>query len=369
MTEKIKRDYYEILGVSKNATPEEIKAAYRRLAKKFHPDMNPDNKQESTEKFKEISEAYEVLMDPEKRSLYDKYGHEGVSGKFRGGDFSWEDFSHFGDIEDIFGDFLRGSIFDIFGEGTTRRRTRVGEPGGDIKVVIPLTLNEIATGTEKEIKLKKFVKCNACNGTGGKLQTCPNCNGTGEIRRAQRSFLGEFITRTTCPTCRGDGQIVKEPCRICHGEGRVKEERKIKIKIPSGVSTGNYITLRGEGHQGRRNGPPGNVIVLFEEKLDEKFKRDGLDIRTKIFITFKIAVLGGEVEIPTLNGKKKISIQPGLQSGSILRFKGEGIKNIEGTRIGDLLVEVNVYVPKKINSRAKSLIEELDKIIEKPDKN
>uniref|UniRef100_A0A7C4YF96 Chaperone protein DnaJ n=1 Tax=candidate division WOR-3 bacterium TaxID=2052148 RepID=A0A7C4YF96_UNCW3 len=364
MTEKVKKDYYEILGVPRNATQEEIKAAYRRLAKKYHPDMNPDNKEEATEKFKEISEAYEVLMDPEKRALYDKYGHDGLSGAFKSGNFTWEDFSHFSDIEDIFSDFFGGSIFDIFGERT--RRTRKGEPGGNIKVVIPLTLKEIATGTEKEIKLKKFVKCDVCNGTGGKLEICPNCNGKGEIRRRERSFFGEFISRTTCPTCRGTGEIIKEPCKVCHGEGRIKEERKIKIKIPSGVSAGNYITLRGEGHYGRRGGTPGDIIVLFEEKEDDTFKRDGLDIKSKVFISFKTATLGGEIEIPTLNGKKKIQIQPGIQSGSLLRFRGEGIRNVEGSKTGDLIIEIQVYVPKKISPKARKIIEELDTLIEQP---
>ena len=306
-----KRDYYEILGVPRNASPEEIKKAYRRLAKKYHPDLNPDNKEEATEKFKEISEAYEVLMDPEKRALYDRYGHEGLSGAFKQGNFTWEDFTHFSDLEDIFGDlFGGGSLFDFFfgtrrrGERREYRRRPQGEPGGNIKVVVPLTLKEIAEGVTKEIKLRKYVVCPHCNGTGGKTETCPTCGGTGQIRRTQRHIFGEFVSVSTCPTCRGSGEIVKEPCKYCHGEGRIKKEKKIKVKIPPGVSKGNYITLRGEGHAGRRGGPPGDIIVLIDEKKDNTFIRDGFNIILNLPISFKTAVLGGDVEIPTLNEEK-----------------------------------------------------------------
>ncbi|RKZ19799.1 molecular chaperone DnaJ [bacterium] len=368
-----KRDYYEILGVPRNASPEEIKKAYRRLAKKYHPDLNPDNKEEATEKFKEISEAYEVLMDPEKRALYDRYGHEGLSGAFKQGNFTWEDFTHFSDLEDIFGDlFGGGSLFDFFfgtrrrGERREYRRRPQGEPGGNIKVVVPLTLKEIAEGVTKEIKLRKYVVCPHCNGTGGKTETCPTCGGTGQIRRTQRHIFGEFVSVSTCPTCRGSGEIVKEPCKYCHGEGRIKKEKKIKVKIPPGVSKGNYITLRGEGHAGRRGGPPGDIIVLIDEKKDNTFIRDGFNIILNLPISFKTAVLGGDVEIPTLNGRKTIHIPPGTQSGHRIHLKGEGIKFMNGYGRGDLIVQVNVYTPRRVSGKAKKLLEELDSLLEKP---
>ena len=368
-----KRDYYEILGVPRNASPEEIKKAYRRLAKKYHPDLNPDNKEEATEKFKEISEAYEVLMDPEKRALYDRYGHEGLSGAFKQGNFTWEDFTHFSDLEDIFGDlFGGGSLFDFFfgtgrrGERREYRRRPQGEPGGNIKVVVPLTLKEIAEGVTKEIKLRKYVVCPHCNGTGGKTETCPTCGGTGQIRRTQRHIFGEFVSVSTCPTCRGSGEIVKEPCKYCHGEGRIKKEKKIKVKIPPGVSKGNYITLRGEGHAGRRGGPPGDIIVLIDEKKDNTFIRDGFNIILNLPISFKTAVLGGNVEIPTLNGRKTIHIPPGTQSGHRIHLKGEGIKFMNGYGRGDLIVQVNVYTPRRVTRKAKKLLEELDSLLEKP---
>jgi len=368
-----KRDYYEILGVPRNASPEEIKKAYRRLAKKYHPDLNPDNKEEATEKFKEISEAYEVLMDPEKRALYDRYGHEGLSGAFKQGNFTWEDFTHFSDLEDILGDlFGGGSLFDFFfgtgrrGERREDRRRPQGEPGGNIKVVVPLTLKEIAEGVTKEIKLRKYVVCPHCNGTGGKTEICPTCGGTGQIRRTQRHIFGEFVSVSTCPTCRGSGEIVKEPCKYCHGEGRIKKEKKIKVKIPPGVSKGNYITLRGEGHAGRRGGPPGDIIVLIDEKKDNTFIRDGFNIILNLPISFKTAVLGGDVEIPTLNGRKIIHIPPGTQSGHRIHLKGEGIKFMNGYGRGDLIVQVNVYTPRRVTRKAKKLLEELDSLLEKP---
>ena len=368
-----KRDYYEVLGVPRNASPEEIKKAYRRLAKKYHPDLNPDNKEEATEKFKEISEAYEVLMDPEKRALYDRYGHEGLSGAFKQGNFTWEDFTHFSDLEDILGDlFGGGSLFDFFfgtgrrGERREYRRRPQGEPGSNIKVVLPLTLREIAEGVTKEIKLRKYVVCPHCNGTGGKTEICPTCGGTGQVRRTQRHIFGEFVSVSTCPTCRGSGEIVKEPCKYCHGEGRIKKEKKIKVKIPPGVSKGNYITLRGEGHAGRRGGPPGDIIVLIDEKKDNTFIRDGFNIILNLPISFRTAVLGGDVEIPTLNGRKTIHIPPGTQSGHRIHLKGEGIKFMNGYGRGDLIVQVNVYTPRRVSGKAKKLLEELDSLLEKP---
>ncbi len=374
----MKKDYYETLGVSRDASPEEIKRAYRNLAKKYHPDVSPGNKEEATEKFKEISEAYEVLMDPNKRALYDQYGHEGVSGAFKQGNFTWQDFTHFSDIEDLFGDLFGGrggGLFDFFfGEGfggrtgTSQRRRATGEAGGNITVKLPLSLKEMTEGVEKEIRLKRFIRCPKCGGTGGKTATCPTCGGTGQVRKVQRSILGQFVSVTTCPTCRGTGVVIKEPCSYCHGEGRVKKEQKVKIRIPPGVAEGNYITLRGQGHAGPRGGPAGDIIVIIQEKKDSRFQRVGDDLIVKIPVSYKTLILGGEVEVPTLNSKRNLSIPAGTASGTKFRLRGEGITHLHSHGKGDIIVEVVLWTPRRISSKAKKLIEELDAVLGVPPK-
>ena len=365
-----KRDYYEVLGVPKNASSEEIKSAYRRLAKKYHPDLNPDNKKEAEKKFREVSEAYEVLMDPQKRRLYDQYGHEGISQTFREGNFTWDQFTHFSDIEDIFRNFfsgggLGGSIFDNFFGGSERRETSVirGRRGGNIKVKVNLTLKEIAEGTTKKIKLKKYVKCPRCNGTGGEFSTCPTCGGSGQVKRVSRSIFGEFVSVSTCPTCHGEGRVIKKMCPICQGEGRITKVQTISVKIPPGVSNGNFITLRGEGHSGIRGGPPGDVIVIINEKKDDTFQRIGDNIKVKIPISFTTAVLGGTIDVPTLNGNLKVKIPAGIQSGHQIILRGKGLPILNTYSRGNEIVELQVWTPKRVNKETKKILQELEKQI------
>ena len=359
-----KRDYYEILGVPRNASIEEIKSAYRKLAMKYHPDRNPGNK-EAEEKFKEATEAYEVLSDPEKRQRYDQYGHEGL----RSG-YDYHTYTSIDDIfsafSDIFGGF-GGSIFDeFFGTGTRSRRTRqvnIGERGSDLKIRLLLTLEEIATGTEKVIKLKKYIVCDVCNGSGAKAgsgyRTCPTCNGTGEIRHVSRSFFGQFINITTCSTCGGSGKVVAEKCPKCNGEGRTQGEETITIKIPAGVEDGNYIPLTGKGNAGKRGGPAGDLIVVIEEKKHEYFYRNKDDVYYELLISFPEAVLGTKIEIPTLYGKETIKIEPGTQPGTRIKLSGKGIPHLNQYGKGDQIVIVNVYVPTNLNSKEKALLKEL----------
>ncbi len=367
-----KRDYYEVLGVSKNASSDEIKAAYRRLAKKYHPDLNPNNKKEAEEKFREVSEAYEVLMDSQKRSLYDQYGHEGLSQTFREGNFTWDQFTHFSDLEDIFRDFFSGTGFgggggifeNIFG-GNERRTGGVlrGRRGGSIKIKVSLTLKEIAEGTTKKIKLKKYVKCPECNGTGGEFITCPTCGGRGQVKRVSRSIFGEFVSVSTCPTCHGEGKIIKKMCSACQGEGRIMKVQTISVKIPPGVSTGNFITLRGAGHIGTRGGPPGDIIVIINEKKDSIFERLGGDIKVKIPISFTSAVLGGSISVPTLNGNFKIKIPAGIQSGHQIILRGKGLPILNTYSRGNEIVELQVWTPKRVNKETKKILQELEKQI------
>ncbi len=354
-----KKDYYEILGVSRNATQEEIKEAYRRLARKYHPDMNPDNREEAREKFKEISEAYEVLSDPEKRRLYDMYGHEGVSRQFGPQGFTWEHFTHFDDLKDIFsdlGDFFGRGFFEEFFGIKRPRRTR--QAGGNIRIRISLSLEEIANGTKKEIMIQRWEKCNACNGEGGEVAVCPLCHGRGEVKKVSRSFFGQFVQVSTCPECYGTGRKVVKRCPVCGGEGRIKIKKRIVLDIPAGVSNGNYMTLRNEGHWGRDG--RGDIIVEFEEKPHSLFKRRGDDVMVTVPVSFAKAVLGGEIEVPTLNGNKKIKIPPGTQSGTIFRLKNMGIKHLERGGRGDELVKIVVHVPNNLSKREKEIIKELD---------
>lgn len=358
-----KRDYYEVLGVEKNSSKEDIKKAYRKLAMQYHPDRNPDDK-EAEEKFKEAAEAYEVLSNDEKKSKYDRFGHNGLRGGAEGFSNINDIFSHFSDI--FGGGFGGGSIFDDFfgGAGQTRGRKRgTGVPGSDLKVTLKLTLEEIATGTTKKIKIKKHLKCDVCNGTGAKggnsVKTCPVCNGSGEVRSVSRSVFGQFVNIQTCSNCDGEGSVVDDPCRNCSGDGRVYGESTIKINVPAGVSNGSYMTIRGEGNSGKRNGQSGNIIVIFEELQHEFFVRDGDNIIYELFLSYPEAVLGTEVEIPTLNGKAKLKIDAGTQPGKFLKMREKGIQHLNRHGAGDQLVKINIHVPAKVSSKEKELLKEL----------
>uniref|UniRef100_A0A7C6EHI2 Chaperone protein DnaJ n=1 Tax=candidate division WOR-3 bacterium TaxID=2052148 RepID=A0A7C6EHI2_UNCW3 len=355
----MKKDYYEILGISKNATPEEIKRAYRELAKKWHPDMNPNNKKEAEERFKEISEAYEVLMDPQKRQLYDNYGHEGVSQTFRGGGFSWDDFTHFDDLQDIFGNLFGGSIFEDF-FGTTSRTRATRHRGGDIKVVLKVSLEEIANSARKQFKVNRYEYCSSCSGRGGyDFTTCPQCGGKGQIRTQTRSFFGTFTSISTCPKCQGSGEIVKTPCAKCGGTGRIRVSRTVEISIPRGVSNGQYIVLRGEGHYGP--GGKGNIIVEFEEKPHEYYERRGDDLFIKVSAPYSTLMNGGTIEIPGLNGAHNVvKIPKGCGAPEIIKIKGKGMPRINGGN-GDLYVEIGLKPLSTYDRNLGKIIDELKK--------
>ncbi|MEO0225730.1 MAG: molecular chaperone DnaJ [candidate division WOR-3 bacterium] len=358
----MKKDYYEILGVPKGASEEEIKKAYRNLAKKYHPDLNPDNKKEAEEKFKEISEAYEVLMDPEKRRLYDQYGHEGVSQTFRTGGFTWEDFTHFTDLEDILGDFFGGSIFNSFFGRPTRRAT--SKRGGDIHLKLRVSLEEIYSGGLKTFKIDRYERCEECQGKGGTGEvTCVQCAGSGQIRTQTRSLFGFVTNIIPCPRCEGRGQIIKNPCRKCGGARRIKKTRTFEIKVPIGVASGQYISLRNEGHW--NIGGKGDVIVEFEEKEHPIFTRDNDRLIAQLFVPYSALVLGGEVEIETLGGREKIKIPGGTQSGEIIRVRGRGMPRLGGGK-GDLILEIIAQTLDKNNGKVKKILEDLMPFENKP---
>jgi len=352
----MKRDFYEVLGVSRDASPEDIKKAYRKLAMQFHPDKNPGDKN-AEEKFKEVSEAYEILKDPQKRQGFDRFGHSGGKGSFEG----------FGGFEFDLGDALRTFMSEGFGFGdffgTTGQRRRGQQRGADLQIRLKLTLEEIASGVEKKIKLKKYVTCQECNGTGAKKGsspvTCPYCKGTGEIRHASRSIFGQFINVVTCSQCQGEGSVNSDPCSICGGEGRVKAESPISVRIPSGVTTGNYLTIEGEGHIGPKNSSAGDVIIIIEEIEHEIFERHGDDILYELYLSISQVALGDQIEVPTLNGRAKLAIAPGTQSGKILRMKGKGISALNSNKKGDQLVRVVVWTPTKLSEKERKLFQQL----------
>ncbi|MBN2570888.1 MAG: molecular chaperone DnaJ [Ignavibacteriales bacterium] len=356
-----KRDYYEVLEVGKSATKEEIRKAYRKLAMKYHPDKNPGDA-ESDKKFKEATEAYEILSDDEKRKRYDQFGHTGVRG---GQDF--HDFSNINDIFSQFSDIFSGSsFFDDFFGGSSRgsRRRSQGIPGSNLRVSIDLTLEEIAQGVSKTIKIKKSNTCKACNGTGAKdtnsFKTCPVCNGTGELRQISRSIFGQVVNIVTCNNCNGTGKIISQPCKECHGEGRIVGESTIKINIPAGVYDNSYLTLRGQGNAGKMGGPAGDLIVVIKELPHKYFRRDSDNIIYDLWISFPQAVLGADVEVPTLNGKAKLKIEKGTVSGKYLKMSNKGIKHYDRMGFGDQLVKINIFVPQKLSAREKELLKELD---------
>ena len=354
-----KRDLYEVLGVSRNASQDEIKKAYRKLAIQYHPDKNPGDAS-AEEKFKEIAEAYAILSDQDKRARYDRFGHTATSGA---GDFGG--FSNIEDIFSAFGDIFGGGFGDIFGGGSRRRR-RASNRGGDLQIKLRLTLEEVATGITKKIKVKKYVSCDECNGSGAardsRAEQCPVCHGTGEMRHVTQSLFGQMINVTTCHRCNGKGTIISNPCRKCDGDGRITGQRNIEINIPAGVSSGNYIPLKGEGNVGKNNGPSGDLIVYIEEQKHEIFERVGNDVVMVLPVSYPQAVLGSSLEIPTLTGKAKINIPAGTQGGKILRMRNKGIPNVHGPGIGDQLVQVQVYIPTRLSVEEKNKIKELENI-------
>jgi molecular chaperone DnaJ len=352
------QDYYEILGVPRNADANDIKKAYRKLALQYHPDKNQGNKQ-AEEKFKELSEAYEVLKDPEKRRRYDQFGQSGLKGGFNG----------FGGFEFDLGDALRTfmsagfGFSDFFGTSSQARSRGARIRGGDLQIRLELTLEEIATGATKKIKLKRYVKCRDCDASGLKKgssqQNCPLCHGSGEIRQTSRTIFGQFINVTTCSQCGGEGRVIKDPCPTCYGEGRIKEDGTISVTIPAGVTAGNYINLRSEGHCGPRGGAAGDAIVLIEEKEHEFFERHNDDILYELYLSFSQIALGDEVEVPTLNGKARLSIASGTQSGKILRMRGKGIPHLNHSGKGDQLVRVLAWTPTKLSEQEKKIFYQL----------
>jgi molecular chaperone DnaJ len=352
-----KRDCYEVLGVSKGANQEEIKKAYRQMAMKFHPDRNPGN-HEAEEKFKEAAEAYEILTDPEKRERYDRYGHDGLRGGADG--FGGFDF----DLSDALRTFMGGfgGFGDFFGSSSQGSGP---EQGSDLQIHMELSLQEISTGVNKKIKIQKQTRCEPCGGTGAKsadsVKTCSVCRGSGQIRQVSRSFLGQFVNIAPCRACGGEGKIISDPCPTCHGTGRRKGEKSIDVHIPAGVAAGNYITLHGEGDAGPKGGPAGNVFILIKEKPDDRFERHGDDILMNLPISIPQAVLGDEVEVATLMGKAKLSIDPGTPSGKILRMRGKGIPHLHGGGRGDQLIHISVWIPPKISKQSHQMFEELAK--------
>ncbi len=354
-----KRDYYEILGLSKGAGEEDIKKAYRKLAIKYHPDKNPDDKS-AEEKFKEAAEAYEVLSSPEKRQRYDQFGHAGVGGAAGGGGFGGGGMN----MEDIFsqfGDIFGGGGFGGFGGGGRSGGRRVMR-GSNLRVKVKMNLKEVAKGVEKKLKVNKFVSCHTCKGSGaksGQLEVCRLCNGSGVQVRTQQTFLGAMQTQTTCSGCNGEGKTVKDKCKTCNGDGIVREEEVISINIPAGVAEGMQLSVSGKGNAAPRGGINGDLLVLIEEEEDPELKRDGNNLFYDSYVNFVDATLGTSIEVPLVEGKAKIKVEPGTQSGKVLRLKGKGLPDVNSYGTGDLLVNINVWTPQNLTPEEKKTLEGL----------
>ena len=372
-----KRDFYEVLGVSKSASADEIKKAYRKVAMQFHPDKNPGDKG-AEEKFKEAAEAYEVLSDADKKAQYDRFGHQafgpgrGNQGGYGGGMNMDDIFSQFGDI---FGDEGFGSFFG--GGGRRGGRTAgTGSRGSNLRVKLKMNFEEMAKGAQKTIKIKKYVRCTTCSGSGAKdknsVQTCGTCHGSGQVRRVQNTFLGQMQTVGTCPACNGDGTTISVKCTSCKGEGRVFGEETVTIDIPAGVYDGLQLSIQGKGNAGERGGSYGDIIVQVEEETHPQLQRDGLNVAFDLHISFPDAVFGTQVEVPTIDGRAKIKIPAGTQSGKIFRLKGKGFPHINSYEKGDQLIHVNIWTPQNISSEEKNMLEKLGQspnFEPKPEKN
>ncbi len=357
-----KRDYYEVLGVSKSATPEELKKAYRKKAIQYHPDKNPGDK-EAEEKFKEAAEAYEVLSNSTKKARYDQFGHAGMSGAAGGGGFG----GGFSDIEDIFssfGDIFGGHFggFGGFGGGSRRGGRRVNR-GSDLRVKVKLNLSEIANGVEKKLKVKKYVSCHHCHGSGAEngnsYSTCTTCGGNGQVTRIANTILGQMQTSSTCPTCQGDGKSITNKCNHCAGEGVIRDDEVISIKIPAGVGEGMQLNVSGKGNAGRRDGINGDLLVIITEEKHPELIRDDINLIYNLYLSFPEIALGKTVEVPTIDGKVKVKIEAGTQPEKVLRLRGKGIPDVNGYGRGDLLVRVHIWIPKKLNSDEKKMLESL----------
>lgn len=348
-----KRDYYDILGVGRNASDDEIKRAFRKLAKQYHPDANPNDKS-AAEKFKEIGEAYQVLSDPEKRQLYDRYGHHPPQGGFG-------DFTGFGGFADIFEEF--------FGMGTRAAARRGPQPGAHLKYNLTLKFEEAVFGCEKDLEIPRLETCPTCQGSGAEPGTmpvrCPQCHGTGEVRRVQQSIFGSFVNVATCPRCEGEGEVVSTPCSNCQGQKRAQVTRKLQVTIPAGVDDGTQIRLAGEGEAGVRGGPPGNLYVVVSVKKHPRFRRKGTDLLLDLPINIVQAALGDEIDVPTLDGEVKLEIPPGTQHGKTFRLKEYGVPHLRRNGRGDLLVTVQIVVPRDLNEKQKALLRELARTLGK----
>lgn len=351
-------DYYAVLGVERTASDDEIKKAYRKLAMQYHPDRNGGSR-EAEEKFKEITEAYDVLRDPQKRAAYDRYGEAGLRGGAGG--------FHHVDLSEALNIFMRdfggfAGLGDIFG-AAARAQSSGPRSGSDIRLTAHLTLAEVATGVAKTYKVRTLEPCDRCQASGAEPgsspQRCGTCGGTGEVRRAQRSFFGQFVSVAPCPACAGEGMQIATPCRECRGEGRVRGEREIKVQIPAGVATGQYMTLRGVGNAGPRGGPRGDVIVVFEVEEDERFERDGEDLYTEVLVPYTTLVLGGDVEAPTVTSAVTLRVPAGTQSGQVFHLRGRGLPRVNGSGVGDLHVRVQLWTPERVSDEEERLLRRL----------
>jgi molecular chaperone DnaJ len=355
-------DFYAVLEIARTASDDEIKTAYRKLAMRYHPDRN-NGSADAEEKFKQITEAYDVLRDPNKRAAYDRYGEAGLRGGGGGGGF------HHVDLSEALGIFMRdfgggfGGLDELFGNARSGGSVRTG---ADVKISLELTLAEAATGVEKTVKAKLLDACDRCTGSGAEpgtsSQVCSTCAGAGEVRRAQRSFFGQFVTVAPCPTCKGEGRIVQSPCKKCRGEGRLRAEREIVVNVPAGVASNQYMTLRGVGNAGARGGPRGDVHVIFEVADDPRFERDGEDLYTEVLLTYPQLVLGSDVNVPLVTGEMILHVAPSTQSGQVFHLRGRGLPRVNGSGTGDLHVRVQMWTPEKLSDEERQLITRLGEI-------